>query len=104
MAHLVGHTGAFDDTSGQEPLAQRVGFAPKGLVVPSAAHVSATFDGQEHPDTRFAVEAESRVDIDDQSDDRREDPFLELEDRLALGDLLVTPGEMKEQIDGFAQT
>lgn len=104
MAHLVGHSGAFDHTSCQEPLAQRIGFAAKGLVIPSAAHVSATFDGQEHPDARSSVEAEPRVDIDDQSDDRREDPFLELKDRLALGNLLVTSGEMKEQIDGFAQS
>ena len=95
MAHLVGHTGAFDHTSGQEPLAQRIGFAAKGLVVPGAAHVAAPFDSQQHPDARSAVEAEPRVDIDNQPYDSRQKPLLEFQDRFALGDLLVAPWEME---------
>jgi hypothetical protein len=57
-------------------------------------------DRNQNADARSTVKAEPRVDIHDRSDDRRQEPFLELHDRLAFGDFLVASWEMEQQIDG----
>jgi hypothetical protein len=104
MTHLVGYPGAFDYTTGQDALAPGIRFAAKGLVEPSATHISSTIDGKQDTDAGLAFKGKPRVDVDDHSDDGGQDPFFEFQDRFALGNLLVTSRKMEKQIDRFADS